>query len=227
MLYAGLDLSRHRMDMHLMNRAGQPVLVCAAPPDADGLRGLTRQVAGMGQPVAAAIESMNGARFVHDQLELAGWQVQVADAQKVKAWPHWRARPTGSTRSAGRVRSATCSAQAAERCSTGWACLSRGRAQPPLRWPSSTTWTPRSTPASASCVGWAHAYVPLLMTAPGIAWSWGTRSPPRSATSPDSRARRRSCAATPGCAHGSTSPAIVTTAARRPVTAPPTCAGPD
>ena len=116
---------------------------------------------------------MNGARFVHDQLELAGWQVQVADAQKVKAWPHWRARPTGSTRSAGRVRSATCSAQAAERCSTGWACLSRGRAQPPLRWPSSTTWTPRSTPASASCVGWAHAYVPLLMTAPGIAWVLG------------------------------------------------------
>ena len=34
--------------------------------------------------VAAAIESMNGIRFVHDQLELAGWQVQVADAQKVK-----------------------------------------------------------------------------------------------------------------------------------------------
>ena len=27
---------------------------------------------------------MNGARFVHDQLELAGWQVEIADAQKVK-----------------------------------------------------------------------------------------------------------------------------------------------
>ena len=27
---------------------------------------------------------MNGARFVHDQLELAGWQVAIADAQKVK-----------------------------------------------------------------------------------------------------------------------------------------------
>jgi len=27
---------------------------------------------------------MNGARFVHDQLELAGWEVQIADAQKVK-----------------------------------------------------------------------------------------------------------------------------------------------
>src|SRR6266576_5176233 len=27
---------------------------------------------------------MNGARFVHDRLELAGWQVEIADAQKVK-----------------------------------------------------------------------------------------------------------------------------------------------
>jgi hypothetical protein len=34
--------------------------------------------------VAAAIESMTGARFVHDQLELRGWEVQVADAVKVK-----------------------------------------------------------------------------------------------------------------------------------------------
>jgi transposase len=31
-----------------------------------------------------AIESMNGARFVHDRLELHGWQVEIADAQKVK-----------------------------------------------------------------------------------------------------------------------------------------------
>jgi hypothetical protein len=37
-----------------------------------------------GGSVYAAIESMNGARFVHDQLELAGWQVEIADAQKVK-----------------------------------------------------------------------------------------------------------------------------------------------
>src|SRR5256886_1475408 len=27
---------------------------------------------------------MNGARFVHDELERAGWQVEIADAQKVK-----------------------------------------------------------------------------------------------------------------------------------------------
>jgi transposase len=84
MLYAGLDLSRHRLDVHLMNQAGEPVQVTTAPPDVDGLRGLARQTAGFGEPVVAAIESMNGARFVHDQLELAGWEVQIADAQKVK-----------------------------------------------------------------------------------------------------------------------------------------------
>lgn len=32
----------------------------------------------------AVIESMNGARFVHDTLELLGWSVEIADAQKVK-----------------------------------------------------------------------------------------------------------------------------------------------
>jgi hypothetical protein len=30
--------------------------------------------------VYAAIESMYGVRFVHDQLELAGWEVEIADA---------------------------------------------------------------------------------------------------------------------------------------------------
>ena len=56
----------------------------AAPPDADGLRGLSDRLARHGEAVRAAIESMNGARFVHDRLELAGWQVEIADAQKVK-----------------------------------------------------------------------------------------------------------------------------------------------
>jgi transposase len=84
MLYAGLDLSRQRLDVHLMDQAGEPVQITTAPPDADGLRGLVRRTAGLGQPVVAAIESMNGARFVHDQLELAGWEVAIADAAKVK-----------------------------------------------------------------------------------------------------------------------------------------------
>ena len=84
MLHAGLDLSRHRLDVHVLNDAGELIQVTAVPPDVDGLRGLVRLLAGFGEPVAAAIESMNGARFVHDQLELDGWEVQIADAQKVK-----------------------------------------------------------------------------------------------------------------------------------------------
>lgn len=85
MLHAGLDLSRKRLDVQLLNEGGDPLLQTAVSPDADALRGLVRRVGEeFGQPVRAAIESMNGARFVHDQLELAGWQVEIADAQKVK-----------------------------------------------------------------------------------------------------------------------------------------------
>src|SRR5205807_8684036 len=84
MLYAGLDLSRKRLDFCLLDQLGEKVGVGAAPPDADGLRGLAARIGRFGAPVVAAIESMNGARFVHDQLELAGWQVEIADAQKVK-----------------------------------------------------------------------------------------------------------------------------------------------
>src|SRR5581483_8752543 len=54
-----------------------------APPDADGLRSLAHRLRPLG-PVRAAIESMNGARFVHDQLELPGWDVEIAGAQKAK-----------------------------------------------------------------------------------------------------------------------------------------------
>src|SRR5216683_3942497 len=84
MLYAGLDLSRKRLDFHLLDGEGATVEVGAAPPDADGLLALTRRLDRHREPIRAAIESMNGARFVHDRLELAGWQVEIADAQKVK-----------------------------------------------------------------------------------------------------------------------------------------------
>ncbi len=84
MLYAGLDLSRQRLDVHLLDEDGRTVEVTAVRPDADALRTLVARVARHGQPVTAAIESMNGARFVHDQLELAGWDVEIADALKVK-----------------------------------------------------------------------------------------------------------------------------------------------
>ena len=86
MLHAGLDLSRRRLDFCLLDERGDGVEVGAAPPDGDGLRAFTRGVSERHGPVAvrAAIESMNGARFAHDALERCGWEVEVADAQKVK-----------------------------------------------------------------------------------------------------------------------------------------------
>lgn len=84
MVHVGLDLSRKRLDVHVLDDAGKTLLVTGLPPDADALRVLSQQLAEYGQPVHAAIESMTGARFVHDQLELAGWEVDIADAQRVK-----------------------------------------------------------------------------------------------------------------------------------------------
>ena len=85
MVHVGLDLSRTRLDVHVMDEAGAALAVTTAVPDNGGLAVLAERIRGLGDgPVYAAIESMNGARFVHDQLELAGWQVEIADAQKVK-----------------------------------------------------------------------------------------------------------------------------------------------
>jgi transposase len=86
MLHVGLDLSRTRVDVHAMDEAGTSVLVTRAAPDAGGLASLVDRLGELGQPVTAVIESMNGARFVHDQLELLGWSVEIADAVKVKGF---------------------------------------------------------------------------------------------------------------------------------------------
>ena len=87
MLHAGLDLSRKRLDYCLLDAGGERVEVGAAAPDADGLDGFARRLERRYGPmlqVRAAIESMTGARFVHDTLERCGWEVEVADAVKVK-----------------------------------------------------------------------------------------------------------------------------------------------
>jgi transposase len=86
MLHAGLDLSRRRLDFCLLDEAGERVWEGATPPDVDGLDGFARRVDRRFGTVAmrAAIESMTGARFVHDTLERCGWEVEVADAVKVK-----------------------------------------------------------------------------------------------------------------------------------------------
>jgi transposase len=84
MLHAGLDLSRKRLDVCLLSEHGELVEEFSAPPDADGLCGLVRHVGRHDGPVRGVIESMTGARFVHDTLEQFGWEVLIADAQKVK-----------------------------------------------------------------------------------------------------------------------------------------------
>ncbi|MFA9565221.1 MAG: IS110 family transposase [Acidimicrobiales bacterium] len=84
MLYAGLDLSRRRLDVHVLDEDGHTVEVTAVRPDADALRTLAAHVFRHGHEVTAVIESMTGARFVHDQLELRGWDVAIGDAVKVK-----------------------------------------------------------------------------------------------------------------------------------------------
>jgi hypothetical protein len=72
MVHAGLDLSRRRLDVCLIGEDGEIAGRLAAPPDADGLRGLVRRIAPCGEPVGGVIESMTGARFVHDTLEQLG-----------------------------------------------------------------------------------------------------------------------------------------------------------
>ncbi len=84
MLHLGLDLSRKRLDVCALNEVGDTLAVTTFRPDLDGLRQLAKEMAVLGGPVNAAIESMNGARFIHDSLELMGWDVEIADAQKVK-----------------------------------------------------------------------------------------------------------------------------------------------
>jgi transposase len=84
MLYAGLDLSRKRLDVHILDEDGRTVEVTAVSPDGAGLRRLAAHVLRFGHEVDGAIESMTGARFVHDTLERYGWDVAIADAAKVK-----------------------------------------------------------------------------------------------------------------------------------------------
>src|ERR1035437_93918 len=84
MLYAGLDLSRQRLDVHVLDEDGRTVEVLAVHPDADALRTLANRVLRHGQEVSAVIESMTGSRFVLDTLERFGWDVMIADAVKAK-----------------------------------------------------------------------------------------------------------------------------------------------
>jgi transposase len=78
-----LDLSRRRVDVCAISELGELLGRFRSPIDRDGLRGLARRMEPYGS-VRAVIESMNGARYVHDEMTNHGWRVLVADAQKVK-----------------------------------------------------------------------------------------------------------------------------------------------
>jgi transposase len=85
MLHAGLDLSRRKLDVCLLGDDGEHLDQLAVPPDVDSLKTLARRVEETyREPVCAVVESMTGARIVHDTLEQEGWSVEIADAQKVK-----------------------------------------------------------------------------------------------------------------------------------------------
>jgi transposase len=85
MLHAGLDLSRKKLDVCLLSEQGEHLDQLVSPPDGDALGTLARRIGETHrQPVRGVIESMTGARFVRDTLEALGWEVLVADAQKVK-----------------------------------------------------------------------------------------------------------------------------------------------
>ena len=99
MLHAGLDLSRRKIDVCLLSEQGEHLDQLAVPPDVESLRRLARRIDEVhAEPVCAVVESMTGARLVHDTLEQEGWDVEIADAQRVKGLAPLPARPTRPTR---------------------------------------------------------------------------------------------------------------------------------
>src|SRR5919197_3417928 len=85
MLHAGLDLSRRKLDVCLLSGGGEHLDQPPVPPDVASGGPLPRRIDELHhEPVCAVIESMTGARLVHDTLEQEGWSVEIADAHKVK-----------------------------------------------------------------------------------------------------------------------------------------------
>src|SRR5450756_2528786 len=162
MLYAGLDLSRQRLDVHVLDEEGRTVEVTTATPDVFGLRELVARIARHGEEVSATIESMNGARFVHDQLELYGWDVEIADAVKVKGLAPLAAKTDKID---------------------AWVLAELGRLAIPEPWATTVGTSLRLVDELdaeiAACErelrsrGADHPYVALLQTVPGIAWVLG------------------------------------------------------
>ena len=85
MLHAGLDLSRRKVDVCLLVGGGRDRRRVGLAAGCRRPARPARRVRRCGRRrCVAVIESMNGARFVHDRLEELGWEVLIADATKVK-----------------------------------------------------------------------------------------------------------------------------------------------
>jgi transposase len=82
MEFVGIDWAYRRAAWCAMGKAGEIRDEGFVPADEDGLAKLVLR---LGTEVSACVEMMSGAVWVRDRLQAAGWQVEIADARKVKA----------------------------------------------------------------------------------------------------------------------------------------------
>lgn len=81
MKYVGLDWAYRQAQWCALSPGGEVAGEGRIAADRDGL---ARLVLELGDEVKACLEMMSGALWVRDQLVACGWQVEVADARKVK-----------------------------------------------------------------------------------------------------------------------------------------------
>jgi transposase len=79
--YVGLDWAYRKAQWCALSPGGEVAGEGQISADRDGL---ARLVLELGDEVKACLEMMSGALWVRDQLVACGWQVEVADARKVK-----------------------------------------------------------------------------------------------------------------------------------------------
>jgi hypothetical protein len=82
MQYVGIDWAYRRAAWCAKQADGTIAGEGFVPTGEDGL---ARLVLELGWEVRACLEMMSGAVWVRDRLAAAGWQVEVADARKVKS----------------------------------------------------------------------------------------------------------------------------------------------
>src|SRR6266511_2936501 len=80
--YVGIDWAYRRAAWCAMSAGGVIGAEGFTPADEEGIAKLVLR---LGSQVKACLEMMSGAVWVRDRLRAAGWQVEVADARRVKA----------------------------------------------------------------------------------------------------------------------------------------------